>query len=58
MAKDFVKLSEVTMLEEVADTASVLVEVNGEIYRVPKSILGGGGTQGMVVELTAVSLPK
>lgn len=43
MAKDFVKLSEVTVLEEVSDTASVLVEQNGEIYRAPKTQVGGAG---------------
>ena len=43
MAKDFVKLSEVTVLEEVMDTASVLVEQNGEIYRAPKTQVGGAG---------------
>lgn len=51
MAKDFVKLSEVTKLEEVNDTASVLVEENGEIYRVPKTQVGG--SKGMIVKLTA-----
>lgn len=43
MAKDFVKLSEVTMLEEVTDNASVLVEMDGEIYRAPKTQVGGAG---------------
>lgn len=43
MAKDFVKLSEVAVLEEVQDTASVLVEQNGEIYRAPKTQVGGAG---------------
>lgn len=43
MAKDFVKLSEVTVLEKVSDTASVLVEQNGEIYRAPKTQVGGAG---------------
>ena len=43
MARDFVKLSEVTVLEKVSDTASVLVEQNGEIYRVPKTQVGGAG---------------
>lgn len=43
MAKDFVKLSEVTVLEEVTDTASVLVEQDGEIYRAPKTQVGGAG---------------
>ena len=44
MARDFQKLSEVTRIEEVSDTASVLVEENGEIYRVPKTAVGGDGT--------------
>lgn len=44
MARDFVKLSEVTMLEEVTDNASVLVEQNGEIYRAPKTQVGGAGS--------------
>lgn len=44
MAKDFVKLSEVTMLEEVTDNASVLVEMDGEIYRAPKTQVGGAGS--------------
>lgn len=43
MARDFQKLSEVTRIEEVSDTASVLVEENGEIYRVPKTAVGGDG---------------
>lgn len=43
MARDFVKLSEVTVLEKVSDTASVLVEQNGEIYRAPKTQVGGTG---------------
>ena len=52
MARDFQRLSEVDIIEEITDSASVLIELNGEIYRVPKAILGGGA-QGMVVELTA-----
>ena len=52
MATEFKKLSEVTALEEVAETAYVLIEENGEIYRVPKSLVGGGA-KGMVVTLTA-----
>lgn len=43
MARDFKKLSEVTMLEEAAETAYVLIEENGEIYRVPKTSVGGAG---------------
>ena len=42
MAKDFVKLSEVAVKEEVSDNATVLVEENGEIYRAPKTSVGGG----------------
>lgn len=43
MATEFKKLSEVTVLKEVSDTASVLVEQNGEIYRAPKTQVGGAG---------------
>ena len=47
MAKDFVKLSEATMLEEVNDTASVFVEMDGEIYRAPKTQVGGANVGGI-----------
>ena len=43
MATDFKKLSEVDVLEEAAETAHVLIEENGEIYRVPKTAVGGAG---------------
>ena len=43
MAKDFVKLSEVPVLETASDNATVLIEENGEIKRVPKKEVGGGG---------------
>lgn len=43
MATEFKKLSEVAVLEEAAETAHVLVEENGEIYRVPKTAVGGAG---------------
>ena len=43
MATEFKKLSEVTALEEAAETAHVLIEENGEIYRVPKTAVGGAG---------------
>lgn len=56
MAIEFKKLSEVDTLEEVAETAYVLIEENGEIYRVPKTAVGR--LQGMVVELTAEPLPR
>lgn len=53
MAKEFQRLSEVTVVEEVKDTSTVLVEVDGEICRAPKASLGAAG---MIVELTAVKL--
>lgn len=56
MATEFKKLSEVTMLEAAAETSYVLVEENGEIYRVPKTAIGGA--QGMVIELTAADRSK
>ena len=43
MATEFKKLSEVTVREEAAETAHVLIEENGEIYRVPKTAVGGAG---------------
>lgn len=52
MATEFKKLSEVTVLEEATDNSYILIEENGEIYRVPKTTFGGGA-QGMVVTLTA-----
>lgn len=51
MAYEFQKLSEVNIIEEPAEAAYVLVEENGEIYRTPKTTVGGA--QGLVVELTA-----
>ena len=43
MATEFKKLSEVAMLEEASETAHVLIEENCEIYRVPKTAVGGAG---------------
>lgn len=51
MAYEFKKLSEVATTEEITEAAYVLVEENGEIYRVPKTMVGGA--KGLVVELTA-----
>lgn len=48
---NFQKLSEVKVIEEVKDEAMVLVEENGEIYRAPKTSVGG--SKGMIVKLTA-----
>lgn len=47
MVTEFKKLSEVTTLEEAAETAHVLIEENGEIYRVPKTAVGGGNVGGI-----------
>lgn len=47
MATEFKKLSEVTALEEAAETAHVLIEENGEIYRVPKTAVGDGNVGGI-----------
>ena len=44
MAKEFQRLSEVTIVEEIKDTSTVLVEVDGEIYRAPKNQVGGAGS--------------
>lgn len=44
MAKEFQRLSEVTVVEEVKDTSTVLVEIDGEIYRAPKTQVGGAGS--------------
>ena len=43
MAYEFKKLSEVEKLEEVPETATVYVEVNGETKRVDKKKVGGTG---------------
>ena len=40
---EFKKLSEVEQIETASDNATVLVEENGEIKRVPKKEVGGGG---------------
>lgn len=47
MATEFKKLSEVAVLEEASETAHVLIEENGEIYRVPKTAVGGGNVGGI-----------
>ena len=43
MATEFKKLSEVAVLEEASETAHVLIEENGEIYRFPKTEVGDAG---------------
>lgn len=46
---EFKKLSEVELIEEVSDGATVLVEDGGEIKRVPKSEVGGASA--VVIEM-------
>lgn len=45
---EFKKLSEVTSVETVADSANVLVEQNGEIVRAPKGAVGSADSAGPV----------
>lgn len=49
MAYNFKKLSEVDKVEEITDTTSVYVEVNGETKRVAKDKVGGAS--GLIVDL-------
>ena len=50
MAYEFKKLSEVEVLSEVPEGASVLAEVNGDIKRVPGSGLGGSGVKTAIIK--------
>ena len=43
MATEFKRLSEVTLLDEATESATVLVEVGGDIKRVPKKEDVGAG---------------
>ena len=43
MAYEFKKIAEVEALDKVPDGANALIEVNGEVKRVPGSGLGGSG---------------
>lgn len=52
MAVEFKKLSEVEKIEELSDTASVLVEDGGEVKRVLKDAVGGGSGGGYDVIIT------
>ena len=42
---EFIKLSEVAVVETANDEDKVLIEQNGEIKRVPKTEVGGSGNQ-------------
>jgi hypothetical protein len=50
MAYEFQKLSEVEALAEVPEGANALIEVNGDIKRVPGSGLGGGGIKTAIIK--------
>lgn len=54
MSLEFKKLSEVTAVENVDDTANVLVEEEGIIKRVPKSKIGGGVEGPIVFRTTSI----
>lgn len=49
MAYEFQKLSEVEALVEVPEGANALIEVNGDIKRVPGSGLGGGAGKALII---------
>lgn len=49
MAYEFQKLSEVSLLTEVPEGASILAEVNGDIKRVPSVGLGGDSGKTLIV---------
>lgn len=53
MALDFTRLSDVTLVEEATETANVLIEESGEIKKVPKTEVGGGGKADMVIKLSS-----
>lgn len=40
---EFMKLADVEVVETATETDKVLIEQNGEIKRVPKTEVGGGG---------------
>lgn len=48
---EFTKLSEVPVVETATDTDKVLIEQNGEIKRVPKTEVGGGGGNTLVFDV-------
>lgn len=51
MALDFKKIGDVELLEQVPDTANVVVEVDSAFKRVPGSNLGGGGIKTAVIHI-------
>ena len=50
MAYEFQKLSEVEILTEVPEGASVLAEINGDIKRLPSDGLGGSGIKTAIIK--------
>lgn len=50
MAFEFKRLADVEQLDSVPDGANALVEINGNVKRVPGSGLGGGGIKTAVIK--------
>lgn len=50
---NFKKLGEVTLAENASDSANVLIEESGEIKRVPKTEVGGGGVKTAIIKSSA-----
>lgn len=48
---EFQRLGEVERVETASDNATVLIEEDGDIKRVPKKEVGGGGAGGYVIKL-------
>lgn len=49
---EFQRLSEVAIVEEAPDTSYVLIENEGEVYRAPKTEVGGGGGKTLIVTVS------
>lgn len=47
---EFTRLAEVEVVETATDTDKVLIEQNGEIKRVPKTEVGGGGIPTVIIK--------
>lgn len=50
---NFKKLGEVTLAENASGSANVLIEESGEIKRVPKTEVGGGGVKTAIIKDSA-----
>lgn len=49
---EFQRLSEVAIVEEAPDTSYVLIENEGEVYRAPKTEVGGGSGKTLIVTVS------